>query len=52
MEGYAVYGRIRYSPTDKVALFVGPAGVWAYKPPEKYDLAALARSQPPPAPGK
>lgn len=42
MLGYAVYGRLRYSPIDKVALFVGPAGVWAYKPPEKYDLKALA----------
>jgi hypothetical protein len=42
MLGYAVYGRLRYSPIDKVALFVGPAGVWAYKPPAKYDLKALA----------
>jgi len=52
MEGYAVYGRLRYSPIDKVALFVGPAGVWAYKPPEKYDLAALAKSQTAPPPAK
>jgi hypothetical protein len=45
MLGYAVYGRLWWSPIDKVVLFVGPAGTWAYKPPEKIG-ARIAASQP------
>lgn len=40
--GYGVYGRFMYSPYEKVCLFVGPDGTWAYRPPEKFDYAALA----------
>ncbi len=36
--GYAVYGRLWWSPIDKVVLFVGPSGTWAYKPPAKLTL--------------
>ncbi len=36
MMGYAVYGRLAWSPIDKVVLFVGPSGTWAYKPPARF----------------
>jgi len=42
--GYAVYGRFDYSPVDKAVVFVGRAGTYAYKPPEKYDFPALAKA--------
>lgn len=45
MMGYAVYGRFNYTPHDKAALFVGAAGTWAYRPPEKFDFAGLAKKQ-------
>jgi hypothetical protein len=38
MLGFAVYGRLWHSPIDKVVLFVGPAGTWAYKPPARFAL--------------
>jgi len=52
MMGYAVYGRFNYSAIDKVALFVGPAGVYAYKPPAAFDFKALAEKSAPPPPAK
>jgi len=47
-----IYGNCNYSPIDKVIIVVNAKGTWAYKPPEKYDLAALAKSQSAPDPGK
>jgi len=34
-----IYGRLRYSPIDNVAILVIHGGVWAYKPLKEYEPA-------------
>lgn len=43
--GAWIYGNCNYSPVDNVIVIVNLNGTWAYKPPKKFDFAALAKEQ-------